>query len=128
MNTKKGIVISLQPIFLSTNQKDILKKTTQNIIMIYGFSSNASLSIWEKLVNIMKNMTKLAYFHRPFLIDYYDLCQKTKPPKWIGVMSRIIDYKPDTDNNTQSYMDELVLRIRGNKVIEAMGYNWNGER
>ena len=38
------------------------------------------------------------------------------------MMSKIINYKPDTDNDIQSYADELVLRIRGNKVIEDTRY------
>jgi hypothetical protein len=38
-------------------------------------------------------------------------------------MSKIINYKPDTDNDILSHTDELALRIRGDRVIEEIRYN-----
>ena len=40
----------------------------------------------------------------------------------IGGMSKIINYEPDTDNDMQTYADELTLRIRGTKSIEGTRY------
>ena len=37
-------------------------------------------------------------------------------------LSRVVNYRPDADNDAETYADELRLRIRGTKVIEGPGF------
>jgi hypothetical protein len=77
-------------------------------------TKNVDTKIYEYLGDDIDN--GLYRFRREKLSDN-DFIQSQ-----VGGMSKIINYKPDADNDIQSYTDELALRIRGDRVIEETRY------
>ena len=88
--TIKYNIKRMQPIIQQTTKNkqiksDMLAKTKQKNIETYGFSSNPSQPLWKNLEDVIKNMTKLGYLHRPSQMSYHDLCRNKQPPKGIGL-------------------------------------------